>query len=172
MVLTVDFPQLLKKYDTGHQGTLGQKELGDLLQDLNKGDRPSDEEILWVLRVADSKSKDLDDRIGADELEAAIDTWVGYQKNMPLIKDVFKRYDTNRSGKLERDELSAVLTELNEGVHPTAQEIDLVMNTADGMVSEPTGGINPTGTLSTPARLECIHYIQLGYQWLRYCLVI
>lgn len=120
------------------------KELGDMLQDLNKGNRPTDEEILWVLRVADSKNQDRDDMISVDELKDAIDTWVGYHKNAPLIKDVFKRYDTNRSGKLEHDQLKALLTELNDGIHPTEEEIHLIMSKADGQVVEATGGINPT----------------------------
>ena len=62
------------------------------LQDLNHGKRPEEEEVLWVLRVADSKNKEVDDKISIDEIEAAIDTWVGYQRNIPLITDIFRRW--------------------------------------------------------------------------------
>jgi len=59
---------------------------------LNNGKRPEEEEIQWVLRVADSKNLDVDDKISLDEIETAIDTWVGYQRNIPLITDIFRRY--------------------------------------------------------------------------------
>eukprot|EP00281_Chroomonas_sp_CCMP1168_P023599 CAMPEP_0206231934 /NCGR_PEP_ID=MMETSP0047_2-20121206/11118_1 /ASSEMBLY_ACC=CAM_ASM_000192 /TAXON_ID=195065 /ORGANISM="Chroomonas mesostigmatica_cf, Strain CCMP1168" /LENGTH=214 /DNA_ID=CAMNT_0053655579 /DNA_START=88 /DNA_END=732 /DNA_ORIENTATION=+ len=136
--------KMLQKYDKSKTNTLNKDEVGDMLQDLNKGVRPTDEEITWVLHVADSQNMDLDNELDVNEIEHAIDAWHSYTSNANMIKDVFNRYDINNSGQLEKPQLKAFLTELNEGVHPTDQEVDAIMREADGQVVLPSGGINKT----------------------------
>ena len=48
------------------------------------------------------------------ELEAAIQIWKNYLANKDFIEEKFQKYDTNHSGKLEIDQLKALLT----GVSP------------------------------------------------------
>uniref|UniRef100_A0A7S0YS44 EF-hand domain-containing protein n=1 Tax=Hemiselmis tepida TaxID=464990 RepID=A0A7S0YS44_9CRYP len=139
--------KVLRKYDTEKTGFLERKELGEMLTDLNDGEAPSDEEVLWVLRVADSKNQDVDDRLDVTELDAAIETWNSYLANRTMIADAFRRYDTNNSGKLEAHQLKAFLASLNDGVVPTDEEVSLVMDKADGYMANPTGGINRTELL-------------------------
>jgi Ca2+-binding EF-hand superfamily protein len=45
-----------------------------------------------------------------DELEAAIQIWKNYLSNKDFIEEKFQKYDTNQSGKLETDQLKALLT--------------------------------------------------------------
>jgi len=56
---------------------------------------------------------------------------------MKLLTLDARRYDTNRSGQLERNQLMCLLTELNNGVHPSEEEVDMIMNQADGYVRCP-----------------------------------
>eukprot|EP00747_Dinoflagellata_sp_TGD_P030479 gnl/TRDRNA2_/TRDRNA2_134654_c0_seq1.p1 gnl/TRDRNA2_/TRDRNA2_134654_c0~~gnl/TRDRNA2_/TRDRNA2_134654_c0_seq1.p1 ORF type:complete len:206 (-),score=55.60 gnl/TRDRNA2_/TRDRNA2_134654_c0_seq1:107-724(-) len=56
-------------------------------------------------------------------------------KKREAIRKLFKRYDTNKSGKLERDQISALLTDLDSttpaGTPPSEAEIDFILKVAD-----------------------------------------
>ena len=55
-------------------------------------------------------------RPSARELEAAISVWKRYLDSKPEIDEIFDKFDVNKSGKLEADQLKAFLTELNDGI--------------------------------------------------------
>lgn len=57
------------------------------------------------------------------------------------MQDVFDTYDENQSGKLEREQLAAVLTDVSAGRAPEPHEIDWVFAHADVIESD---GINKT----------------------------
>ncbi len=61
--------------------------------------------------------------IDASELEFALDLWHSYVTNKSKIEEIFDKYDTNHSNKLEFDQLTRYLTDLNEGHAPKASPI-------------------------------------------------
>ena len=46
----------------------------------------------------------------------------------PYLNQLFDRYDRNNSGKLEPNQLSNMLKDMNEGVVPTAEEVRPTMS--------------------------------------------
>ena len=136
---------IIKKYDKQGNGKLDAKELGAMLQDLAPDHAvPTDEETSFVLTVADSSDNKIDGYIGKNELEVAIQVWKNYISNKPDIEDKFAKYDTNKSGKLEFGQLKALLTDLNAGKPPRDDEVQFVMDEADGIAGSKTGGVNKT----------------------------
>eukprot|EP00756_Hemistasia_phaeocysticola_P009483 Hpha_TRINITY_DN14900_c0_g3::TRINITY_DN14900_c0_g3_i1::g.143446::m.143446 len=62
-------------------------------------------------------------------------------KEAMLVKETFKRYDKDGTGKIRRNELKDMMTDLNSGIYPTQQEVDHVMWFSDtagnGYLTEP-----------------------------------
>eukprot|EP00287_Rhodomonas_sp_CCMP768_P003823 CAMPEP_0196717410 /NCGR_PEP_ID=MMETSP1091-20130531/778_1 /TAXON_ID=302021 /ORGANISM="Rhodomonas sp., Strain CCMP768" /LENGTH=209 /DNA_ID=CAMNT_0042057725 /DNA_START=13 /DNA_END=645 /DNA_ORIENTATION=+ len=135
---------ILRKYDVTHNKALNKDELASLLQDLSKGEKPTEEEVLWVLRTADREDNSINDMINRDEIPAALDLWNSYEKAKPFINKMFDKYDTNHSNKLEFGQLKRMLTDLNDGHEPHDEEVKMVLDMADGEVAQKTGGINRT----------------------------
>jgi len=80
--------------------------------------------------------------ISKNELEAAILIWKNYLENKTFIEEKMAKYDTNHSGKLELDQLKALLTDLNDGKPIKDDEARAVMEEADGVAGNKTGGVN------------------------------
>eukprot|EP00287_Rhodomonas_sp_CCMP768_P007945 CAMPEP_0196736282 /NCGR_PEP_ID=MMETSP1091-20130531/14401_1 /TAXON_ID=302021 /ORGANISM="Rhodomonas sp., Strain CCMP768" /LENGTH=214 /DNA_ID=CAMNT_0042079993 /DNA_START=98 /DNA_END=742 /DNA_ORIENTATION=+ len=135
--------QLMEKYDESKTGNLLKEELANLLQDAAQGRKPTDEEVNFVLW---STTTGKTDRVSKQDIPKALDLWSDYERNLPEVEEKFDKYDANKSGKLERNQLKALLTDLDEGLAPSDDEVDWVMKTADGAVEgvDPTGGINKT----------------------------
>lgn len=55
--------------------------------------------------MADSSDNKIDDMISKNELEAAIQIWKNYLENKSFIEEKMAKYDTNKSGKLELDQV-------------------------------------------------------------------
>ena len=99
--------------------------------------------------IADARAqvhKKLDGEVGHHELETAIAVWNRYLDSKPDIDIIFEKFDKNQSGKLEAYQLKAFLTELNDDIEPTDEEVKFILDSADGAVEgvSKTGGINRT----------------------------
>ena len=55
------------------------------------------------------------------------------------IDEKFSKYDLNGSGDLDKQQLQNMMTDLNDGIKPSDDEVDLIMNIAD---TSKTGVIN------------------------------
>ena len=104
-------------------GKLDKKELGAMLQDLAGGKPPTDEECGFVLHMADASDHAIDGFIGHNELEAAVHIYNEYLAHKSEIDERMKKYDVNRSGKLELNQLQSLLTDLNDGNPPSIEEV-------------------------------------------------
>mmetsp|Transcript_13459 Transcript_13459/g.18426 ORF Transcript_13459/g.18426 Transcript_13459/m.18426 type:complete len:199 (-) Transcript_13459:230-826(-) len=123
--------EVFLKYDVNRSGTLDSKQLTQLLTELNKGSPPSAEERDFILNTADGVSGNKNKEIDKNELMVAIDAWKSYVDNKELIHSYFDKYDTNRSGVLERDQLQKLLTDLDEGKVPKDEDINYILYQAD-----------------------------------------
>jgi len=137
---------IFKKHDVSKTGSLNREELGAMLQELAGGEAPTEEELTFVLITADATDKKMDGEIGHHELETAIAVWNRYLHSKPDIDIIFEKFDKNQSSKLEAKELKAFLTELNDDIEPTDQEVQFILDSSDGAVEgiSKTGGINRT----------------------------
>mmetsp|Transcript_31236 Transcript_31236/g.62996 ORF Transcript_31236/g.62996 Transcript_31236/m.62996 type:complete len:100 (+) Transcript_31236:367-666(+) len=66
---------------------------------------------------------------------------MSYKECKAEIDLVFEKYDSDKSGGLDREQLKNLLTELNAGGEPKAEEVDFVLMHADvignGVVTKP-----------------------------------
>jgi Ca2+-binding EF-hand superfamily protein len=120
---------LIKKYDEDRSGNLNTHELGKCIKAYSDARQwtlqpvsPTEEEVNLILHAAGKQKKNA---VDASELEFALDLWHSYVTNKSKIEDIFEKYDTNHSDKLEFDQLSRYLTDLNEGHAPKVTVSDL-----------------------------------------------
>jgi len=66
-------------------------------------------------------------------------------KDKKTIEDeadaIFKKYDKEGDGMLDRQEMLPLLTELNKGTAPTTEEVDMLLRTMDNHLGDPTGDV-------------------------------
>ena len=113
---------LVNHYDKDKSGGLDVQELtacikaySDERQWTMKPVFPTEEEITLIIDAAGKHKKNV---VDASEIEFAIRLWHSYVENRSTIHQVFEKYDTNHSHKLEFDQLERYLTDLNNGTPP------------------------------------------------------
>ncbi|EKX35420.1 hypothetical protein GUITHDRAFT_118437 [Guillardia theta CCMP2712] len=149
--------KLMNKYDKSKDGKLDKKEFGDLLQEVNDGVRPPDEEITHIYQVADREGQgDKDGTLDLQEVKSAIESWRAYLQNKDQIDEAFKKYDTDHSGKLEFEDFKKLLTDLNDGIPPSDQEVKQVMDKADGKDGKVEGALG---------RMDILYAVGVWYSY-------
>eukprot|EP00614_Pseudopedinella_elastica_P034546 CAMPEP_0172620388 /NCGR_PEP_ID=MMETSP1068-20121228/103151_1 /TAXON_ID=35684 /ORGANISM="Pseudopedinella elastica, Strain CCMP716" /LENGTH=148 /DNA_ID=CAMNT_0013427625 /DNA_START=219 /DNA_END=665 /DNA_ORIENTATION=- len=88
----------------------------------------TEEDIDQVMRLGGNMVK-LD--IALEEIPTALDAILAIKRDNFRIYDLFKRHDTDKTGKLYPCHLRTLLAEINEGVAPTQEDIDLVIKLCD-----------------------------------------
>eukprot|EP01005_Ploeotia_sp_CARIB1_P001501 NODE_425_length_852_cov_392.177931_g416_i0.p1 GENE.NODE_425_length_852_cov_392.177931_g416_i0~~NODE_425_length_852_cov_392.177931_g416_i0.p1 ORF type:complete len:193 (-),score=41.41 NODE_425_length_852_cov_392.177931_g416_i0:219-797(-) len=142
--LSLQMDKLFQKYDANHSRNLNKEELTDLLTELNDGDPPTPNEVQWVLYSADKSDGSLNNRVDRHEIEEGIKAWKAFKEHKPEIESIFKKYDTDNTGKLEAPELKKVLTDLNDGDAPDDREVDWVLRMADRADGMANGAVDKT----------------------------
>mmetsp|Transcript_2318 Transcript_2318/g.5185 ORF Transcript_2318/g.5185 Transcript_2318/m.5185 type:complete len:215 (-) Transcript_2318:73-717(-) len=158
------YQKLLEKYDADQSGKLNKEQMMKLLTDLETstpgGHPPTDEEVEWIIKYADTSGSWLgssDGEINATELEAAVVAYLTYVDNRELLDRTFATYDRSKTGKLDKSELKAYLTCLNSDQPVSDDEVAWVLEMAD---------VNGSGDLNKPetmmATLEWFTYVETG----------
>eukprot|EP00927_Polykrikos_kofoidii_P015382 TRINITY_DN16827_c0_g1_i1.p1 TRINITY_DN16827_c0_g1~~TRINITY_DN16827_c0_g1_i1.p1 ORF type:complete len:225 (+),score=44.20 TRINITY_DN16827_c0_g1_i1:75-677(+) len=64
-----------------------------------------------------------------------MDEWKAEMKRVRVVNDVFRKYDTNRSGKLEKSQVSNLLSDIESstpaGSPPSDEELEFIMKLCD-----------------------------------------
>eukprot|EP00960_Hanusia_phi_P031345 749242-Hanusia_phi.AAC.1 len=131
--------ELMLKYDVDKSGEIGYDELKQYLIDLSLGAEPTKSDIRWVIQTVMNEvdCKKLDEeafrtiQLKPAQIAAAGQTWMAFRETEQEISEVFTKHDTNRDGKISKEELKNVLHDLNEGISPLPAEVDFVMESAD-----------------------------------------
>ncbi|CAE8616213.1 unnamed protein product [Polarella glacialis] len=122
---------ILARYDRDGSKFLERAELLELLTDLDSstpvGTTPSDEEVDFVMKVADVSG---DGKINIRELDVAIVCFTTFIEQREVFEAKLKMYDVSRTGSLNRDEVQAYLTDLSGG-EVTEQELDMIIKGSD-----------------------------------------
>lgn len=129
---------LVKKYDEDGSGKLEVDDLKRLLTDLNYGRPVSDDEVRFILSATDI---DKDGAIYSGEIQFLVMIWNTYARSLPEIDSLMETYDVNQDGRLDRTEVRAMLTHLNDGKKVREDEVDFVLEEAgllsDGVIAKP-----------------------------------
>jgi len=123
---------------------LNSKEAARWLVGLSTDGSINDDELRWILMLGNKSSEsekrfrgsmkelDLDQAmLFPDTFEFVMDSWITYVQNKPTIDGIFRKFDVDRNGSLSRDEVSSMLTMLNEGVPPNEEDMEWVIQSAD-----------------------------------------
>jgi Ca2+-binding EF-hand superfamily protein len=127
-----ELQELLIKYDKSGTGKLNDSELRAMLTDLDHstpaGTEPTDEELKFMMSVADWDDSGV---IEKSEISYVISAWRLLVAKRSQLTDVLKEFDKVGDGALNKDELKAYLTKLNEGTEVAPEEVDWVWSQAD-----------------------------------------
>jgi len=114
-------------FDLDGSGFLDFDEMAALLKEIQGGVRPSEEEIRWVIKVAD---RDLNEKINKQELLVAVQAWHGYKCLPDEFQAMFDEFDADGDSYLDVSELANLLTKVTR--HPVSlREANDVMEVAD-----------------------------------------
>lgn len=125
--------QVMRKYDTNKSGRLEPDQVKLLLTDLDfstpPGTPPSNEELNFVMKVADEKCSN--GAIDLSELKAAMVAWKSYTSMRTKMEEAILKFDQSGTGKLEKPELKEYLKFINEGIPVSDDEVEFVLSQAD-----------------------------------------
>ena len=76
-------------------------------------------------------SKNAKDEITTKDMPMALATVLTLKKDQFKIHELFDKHDADASGCLPREELSPLLSEINDGVQPTDKDIDYILAKCD-----------------------------------------
>lgn len=127
--------KLIVKYDADFTGDLDRGEVKKLLTDLNKDFQVTDEMVDLIIVKTKLMHKSLtsmecadEQALAKEELLDAIYLYSSYLKQRQTIDDLVKTYDANSTGVLEFSEIAKMMTDINKGVPPTDEEVNMVFN--------------------------------------------
>lgn len=120
--------EIFLRYDRDGSGALEVEEFRDLLRDFNGGRPPRQEEEEFMMKIAD---KNKDGCINLGELHYAIRVWHSYNNFDDNLLRLFAEFDADHSGRLDAQELQALLTSMNGGIAVPMPEVMTVMAEAD-----------------------------------------
>jgi len=130
--LRVKMTKIIQKYDSNRTKKLEPDQVKQLLTDMDMstppGTEPSQEELDWVLKVADVSG---DGSIDSDELSQAMACWKTFVDNREHLVQVMAKFDVSKSGNLSKAEVRPYLVELNGGHEVTEKEVNMVFKAAD-----------------------------------------
>lgn len=115
-------------FDGTPNGRLDRGGLEKLLEVLGCGQPVEDTEVDWVLAMADKDNDHMVARIDLKEIKVAL---LQYLNARTAVKAKFKKYAKKGEELLDREEVRALLTDLNDGIKIDDTELDWVLhNTA------------------------------------------
>mmetsp|Transcript_90901 Transcript_90901/g.257477 ORF Transcript_90901/g.257477 Transcript_90901/m.257477 type:complete len:228 (+) Transcript_90901:105-788(+) len=110
--------ELFQKHDADKSGVLSRDQVKAMLGDIAGGSGVSEEELEFIMRMRVDQRRDC---LNQREAETAVEAWDCYQKEFAggkaqgHLSDAFDAYDTNGSGKLEFDQIKALMRDLEGG---------------------------------------------------------
>ena len=111
---------------------LTRRELQQLMTELDDdedGETP-DGEVEFVLTIAEHHASD--QHVAAADVIMPLAMWRGLQKEMDFLMENFSAYDADGSGRIERPQLKALLTDLNGHKPPSDDELEWILSLGVG----------------------------------------
>lgn len=113
---------LFKEFDVDDTKSLAADQLSNLLTKVNGGTKPEATDVDYILKQCEPRDKA--DPITLPQLKAALACWFCLNKEKSMadkVKETFDAADTKGTGAIDKDELRALLKQLN----PTFTDVEL-----------------------------------------------
>jgi Ca2+-binding EF-hand superfamily protein len=98
------------------------------MEEMNSPDPVDDRSVEFILRTADQSATGA---INRGELRLALPLYLSLQEEQTRILGTFDKFDGSGDGLLTADELTLMMTDLNDGNTPSKAEVQYVMSQAD-----------------------------------------
>lgn len=98
-----------------------------LVMALSRDAQVEEVEVDWVMRMVDKQQTGRVDRSQLNEVKCAVAKYIIARDE---VHAMFSKYDKDKSGILSREEMRSLLTELNDGIRVTDQELSSVQRAA------------------------------------------
>lgn len=125
-------------FDKDKSRKLDRSQVANLLAAMNSNRRPTDEELDFVFKVANARG---DGAIHSTEMCTLLSCWENYLAAMDEINLHFLKHDPDHTGKLNKDQMWNLLSELAGSHTVTAAEVEMVIKKSDiskdGNISKP-----------------------------------
>ena len=120
--------ELLHKYDENNSGGFCKTQLRSILIDIDPDHEPDDESLEFIMH----RLQDENGEVQANKISIVILKYRNYMKKKDRYDSLFKKFDTNASGKLDKSQLLAMLQEVARGrVSVDEEDVARVMEAAD-----------------------------------------
>eukprot|EP01043_Picozoa_sp_COSAG02_P020826 COSAG02_NODE_1037_length_15050_cov_93.060665_2_plen_885_part_00 len=125
---TQSLEKLWERYDPEGTGTINGEQLRGIMEEMNSPDPVDDRSVEFVLRTADQSATGA---INRGELRLALPLYLSLQEEQARILSTFDKFDSSGDGFLTADDLTLMMTDLNDGNAPSKAEVHYVMSQAD-----------------------------------------
>eukprot|EP00615_Pteridomonas_danica_P009266 CAMPEP_0114360692 /NCGR_PEP_ID=MMETSP0101-20121206/24053_1 /TAXON_ID=38822 ORGANISM="Pteridomonas danica, Strain PT" /NCGR_SAMPLE_ID=MMETSP0101 /ASSEMBLY_ACC=CAM_ASM_000211 /LENGTH=198 /DNA_ID=CAMNT_0001505053 /DNA_START=116 /DNA_END=712 /DNA_ORIENTATION=- len=123
---------IMKGFDKDGSNSLNHDEVMDMCTTLTNEVAPnigvSEEDIDMVMRVGGKTAKA---EITHQDIPLALSAVLALKKENIFLHELFIKYDVDKSNSLPKDQLSNLLTEFNDGIRPTSDDIDYIIDQCD-----------------------------------------
>ena len=113
---------LFDRMDRDHNGKLSIDELRELMREVSNGS-VDEEDVQFVMQHAQRGMDVDDDTIERGDIQQAISLWRYLQHERAFVAARFDDHDFDQNGRLDRKELKALMTSLNDGIECTDKEV-------------------------------------------------
>lgn len=122
--------EFMAKYDVSRTGTLSRQEVKTLATDLCVKSSVSlvggitDNDVDMIMRCG---GEDCTDQLSANDLPLALAVVLAVRDDSENFHQLFLRHDADNSGVLPEDQLTTLLTEINDGHPPGANDVSYIL---------------------------------------------
>jgi Ca2+-binding EF-hand superfamily protein len=121
--------QIMESFDKSRTGTLSRDEVRELCVSLTHEVAPNikvlESDIDMVMRVGGDTIKP---EITMEELPDALSSVIALQNEDAYFHELFLKHDVDKSGYLPKEQLASLITEVNEGIPPSDDDLNFVLN--------------------------------------------
>jgi len=123
----IDVADIMRRYDMDRNRLLDPGELRQVLQDYNAGRPPRDEELNFIMKIADTNH---DQRISQDEVMFALRTWYAFTHMPPSVGHAFTKCGFHGGAMPSVEAFQQLLLTVNEYQPVSTGEAAFVFRTA------------------------------------------
>jgi len=139
----------MNEYDKSKTGTLSRKEVRAMATDLCKGmvGGITEADVEFIMRAGGENTVD---ELRAQDLPLAVAVMMAVREDSANFHELFLRHDTDKTGVLPMDQLSALLSEVNDGQPPGPSDVSYILNQC-----EPRGKDDPIPETQLKCAIAC-----------------
>lgn len=142
----------MKQYDKSKTGSLSRAEVKAMAKELCNKYTPlvggiTDEDVEFIMRAGGENTKE---ELRAEDLPFALAVMMAVREDSANFHDLFLRHDMDKSGVLPADQLTSLLSEVNDGQAPAGSDVSYILNQC-----EPRGKDDPIPEAQLKCAIAC-----------------